>query len=99
MVVESRPYARVVEMWTRKRNIFDFWYRLARTGLNLSADLVVKVGVLFILDLDTCFVVYPSFSCQILCSRLKVGHDRFLPNRIDQLLTVTFSFKITQAFC
>lgn len=47
MVVESMPYARVVELWTRKRNIFDFWYRLPRTGLDPSADLVVKAGVLF----------------------------------------------------
>jgi hypothetical protein len=51
----------------------------------------------FILDLDTCFVVYPSFSCQILCSRRKVGHDRFLPNRIHQLLTVTLSFNTAEA--
>jgi len=48
MVVESRPYMLVVELWTRKRNIFDFWYRLPRTGLNPRADLVVKAGVLFL---------------------------------------------------
>jgi hypothetical protein len=48
MVVESRPRARVVELWTKKRNIFDFWYRLQRTGLNPSADPAAKAGVLFL---------------------------------------------------